>query len=221
MKRSSSLSARDDSRSTKSKRTKTVTPKLTYLKRSPRVELKTVYDNIGPFTTVANPAVWNVYGTIDAGDAFNQRGGKLVQHISQDVIMRFDLGPAYDSTTFRVIHGVWNNADDAVVPSDVLATGLIAGVDQWIAPYNATTTRRYHIIADELFTINNTGHRTGSASPCAGQLMVKRNYKYKRMQEYQGTAAAQVVNWVYFYMVCSTTGAGTAEVSHACHFIDM
>jgi len=116
---------------------------------------------------------------------------------------------------------VWNNPDDAIVPSDILATGLIAGCDQWIAPYNVTCSRKYHIIADEYFTVNNTGHRTGSAGPCAGQAMVKRTYKYKRLQEYQGANAAQVVNWVFFYIVISTTGAGTAEVSHACNFVDM
>lgn len=223
--RASQSSARPLSRRPVKRVKKSETPKLTYLKRSPRVELKTVYETIGAFTPPSSAVNFISYGSVNAGDGYDQRNGKLIQHIDQAVYMRFDLGPAYDSCTFRVIHGVWNDASDPVVPSDILATASVGTPDQWIAPFNVQASRKYHIIADEFFTINNTGTRnaggTTANTPCAGQLMVKRKYRYKRMQEYQGNSAAQVVDWTHFYIVVSTNGAGTAELCHAVNFIDL
>ena len=98
-----------------------LTPRLTVPRVNPRVELKTVYEGIGAFNPTSNPAALTSYGVVDAGDAFNQRNGKLIRHIDQSWIGRFDLGPAYDSVTFRVIHGVWNDANDPVATADILA----------------------------------------------------------------------------------------------------
>ena len=199
-----------------------LTPRLTVPRVNPRVELKTVYEGIGAFNPTSNPAALTSYGVVDAGDAFNQRNGKLIRHIDQSWIGRFDLGPAYDSVTFRVIHGVWNDANDPVATADILAlTALYSGF--WIAPYNVQASRKYVILGDEFITINNTGCRTAGANvqPCAGQKFVKRKYSYKRLQEYQGNSAAQVVDWTHFYGVMVTAGGGTAEIMHTVNFVDV
>lgn len=227
MKRTGTVLVRDDSRYAY-KRSKTsiprsLTPRLTYAKKSPRVELKSVYEGIGPFSPQSNPANLISYGAVDAGDAFNQRNGKLIRHIDQSWLGRFDLGPAYDSVTFRVIHGVWNDANDPVVTSDILALTAPSSPDSWIAPYNVQASRKYVILGDEFITINNTGSRTvtGVQQPCAGQKFVKRKYSYKRLQEYQGNSAAQVVDWTHFYGVIVTAGGGTAEIMHTVNFVDV
>ena len=200
-----------------------LTPRLTIPRVNPRVELKTVYEGIGPFSPQSNPATLISYGAVDAGDAFNQRNGKLIRHIDQTWQGRFDLGPAYDSVTFRIIHGVWNDANDPVSTADILALTAPSSPDSWIAPYNVQASRKYVILGDEFLTINNTGSRTvtGVIQPCAGQKFVKRKYSYKRLQEYQGNSAAQVVDWTHFYGVIVTAGGGTAEIMHTVNFVDV
>ena len=92
-----------------------------------------------------------------------------------------------------------------------------------IAPYNVQASRKYVILGDEFITINNTGCRTAGANvqPCSGQKFVKRKYSYKRLQEYQGNSAAQVVDWTHFYGVIVTAGGGTAEIMHTVNFVDV
>ena len=189
---------------------------------NPRVELKTVYEGIGAFNPTSNPAALTSYGVVDAGDAFNQRNGKLIRHIDQSWIGRFDLGPAYDSVTFRVIHGVWNDANDPVATADILAltAPLLRILGLPLITYRLRVSMLSWAMNSSLSTIPGVVQLVRMSTLCWSKF-VKRKYSYKRLQEYQGNSAAQVVDWTHFYGVMVTAGGGTAEIMHTVNFVDV
>jgi hypothetical protein len=226
MKRTGTVLVRDDSRYAY-KRSKTsiprsITPRSTVLSRSKRVELKSIYTNHGgPFTVPAAPASLTLYGGIGAGDAYNQRNGKLIRHIDQTANFNFSLGPQYDAVSFRIIHGAWKQPNVTPAVSDVLDLSYNA----FIAPLNVERARMYACFGDEYVTICNTGARAASGtspiSPGGGTMAFKRKYKYNRTQEYAGTTSADMTDWLHFVLVVSSTGVGTCEMLHTLNFTDM
>jgi len=200
------------------KRTKSLQPRTYVKKGANTTELKTVHNETLPGVPNSQAGGIVTYGTIAAGDDFNQRTGRLVRHVDQTLTMRFDLSGNYDNVCVRIIHGIWKQPN--VAPSVGMILDQNVGPIAFMLPYNVQTSRNYRILSDENFTLQNTGAYS-STPPFVPSLQVyKRKLKYAAIQEYAGPNDTDVVDWMFFVLLASTTSDGSTQIVHTCNFTD-
>lgn len=223
MKRSGTVLVRNDSRYKPAKRVKSITPKVYTKRTSNKVELKNWYGDTDAFQPDAGTGTVITYGGISQGSDEHDRNGKAIIQLSQDLRIRLDraVGSAY--TNLRIITGIYKQplklALAPLTAADILETPA-GGAGTWMqSPYATEKLPNFIILGDEyismpaLATGGTLTAGAGTLAPLAETRFIKRSYKYKAQQVYDGSNSGSYQNWVHFQLyITDFTTSSTVQV---------
>lgn len=177
-------------------------------------EVKVKHESFAQSNFTDQTLLWAIKGPA-AGDADDQREGRMVQSKGIEFRGIFTLHPGRTAANFRLIIGVWKQASTVLQNGMVLDGYLGSSPTDFLCPINQAYSSSLVILYDQVHHLE-ASPSTAPAPSGTGAIVSGGNSKavvvnkfYGGRQEFFDNTENSFTNWNYFYMIANS---GTAEV---------